>query len=112
VAALIERRCLDLLGLARRAGQVVAGFEKVDAALRSGRTGVLIEAADGAQDGRAKLRGLARGVPVVSCLDSAALASALGRSGPVVHAVIAPGRLAQRFLREADRLRGLFQTTG
>ena len=112
VAALIERRCLDLLGLARRAGQVVAGFEKVDAALRSGRAGVLIEAANGAQDGRAKLRGLAQGIPVVSCLDSAALASALGRSGPVVHAVIAPGRLAQRFLREADRLRGLLQTTG
>jgi predicted RNA-binding protein YlxR (DUF448 family) len=111
VAALIERRCLDLLGMARRAGQVVAGFEKVDAALRKRRAGVLIEAADGAPDGRAKLRALASGLPVVSVLDSAALASALGRSGPVVHAVIEPGRLAQRFLREADRLSGLSKST-
>ena len=106
-AALVERRCLDLLGMARRAGQVVAGFEKVDTALRSRRAGVLIEAADGAEDGRAKLRALAPGVPVVSCLQSAALAGAIGRSGPVVHAAISPGGLAERFLREASRLRGL-----
>jgi uncharacterized protein len=107
VAGLVERRCLDLLGLARRAGQVVAGFEKVDAALRKGSAAVLIEARDGAADGRSKLRALAPAIPIVSCLDSAALAAALGRQSPVVHAIISPGRLAQRFLREANRLRGL-----
>ena len=37
VVARLERRCLDLLGLARRAGLAVAGFEKVRDWIRSGR---------------------------------------------------------------------------
>ena len=37
VDGLMVRRCLDLIGLARRAGKVVAGFEKVQARLRERR---------------------------------------------------------------------------
>src|SRR3546814_9554818 len=60
VERLALRRCLDLLGLARRAGAVVAGFEKVRAALRAGEVGLLVQAADGADDGRQKIQALAR----------------------------------------------------
>src|SRR3546814_9958370 len=56
VEALALRRCLDLLGLARRAGAVVAGFEKVKAALRAGEVGLLVQAADAADDGRQKIQ--------------------------------------------------------
>ncbi|MGL1180861.1 hypothetical protein ACSTLD_24360, partial [Vibrio parahaemolyticus] len=52
VEALLERRCLNLIGLARRAGQAVAGFEKVREALQHGRVALLLAAADGAADGR------------------------------------------------------------
>ena len=38
LAALLNRRCLDLIGLARRSGAAVAGFEKVRAALDAGET--------------------------------------------------------------------------
>lgn len=105
VGGLLARRCLDMLGLARRAGQVVAGFEKVREALAAGRAGVLLAASDGASDGRAKLRGLAAGLPVVELFDAAALGAALGRD-IAVHAAIAPGRLAERFLAECRRYRG------
>ncbi len=53
VEALLARRCVDLIGLARRAGQAVAGFAKVEAALDKGEAAVLVEAADGAA-GRAR----------------------------------------------------------
>jgi predicted RNA-binding protein YlxR (DUF448 family) len=78
VEALLIRRCLRLLGLARRAGQVVSGFEKVRARLREsadpmapppsgrGRRGavrrppaVLFLARDSAHDGRARMAALA-----------------------------------------------------
>src|SRR3546814_6012627 len=64
VERLALRRCIDLLGLARRAGAVVAGFEKVRAALRAGEVGLLVQAADGADDGRQQIQALARAVEI------------------------------------------------
>src|SRR5690606_33258024 len=46
VEAGLARRCIELLGLARRAGQAVAGFEKVRSEIEKGRVGLLVEAAD------------------------------------------------------------------
>lgn len=103
---LLAARCLDLLGLARRAGQAVAGYEKVRAALASGRVAVLVAAFDGAADGRRKLRQLAAGLPVVEVLSAAELSLALGREN-VIHAALTSGRLASTFLAEAARLAGL-----
>ncbi len=107
VDRLIERQCLDMIGLARRAGAAVAGFEKVEAMLRKGPVGVLVEAADGAADGRGKLRRLAPDARVVSLLSAASLADAMGREGVVVHAAIRRGKLAEQFIAAADRLAGL-----
>jgi predicted RNA-binding protein YlxR (DUF448 family) len=104
VERLVERQCLDLLGLARRAGLVAAGFDKVGAMLGRGRGAVLIEASDGAADGREKLRRMAPDLPVVASLPAAALAGALGREGVIVHAAIAEGGLAERFVAASQRL--------
>ena len=104
VEAQLVRRSLDLIGLARRAGKAVAGFEKVSEALRSGAGGLLLQASDGAPGGRAKLKGLARGLPVVDLFTGAELGAAFGRDF-VVHAVVA-GRFAERLRLEASRLSG------
>ena len=52
VTDLARREVAELLGLARKSGQLVAGFEKVEAALRAGKVRVLVAASDGAEDGR------------------------------------------------------------
>lgn len=110
VELLALRRCLDLLGLARRAGAVAAGFEKVKAALRAGEVGLLIQAADAADDGRQKIRALARAVapqaPLLQFCSAAELGAAVGREA-AVHVSIARGRFAEELLREARRLAGL-----
>jgi hypothetical protein len=72
--------------------------------LRKGRIGALVEASDGAADGRDKLRRLAQDAPVVDLLSAAALAEAMGREGVVVHAAIARGKLANRLVAASDRL--------
>jgi uncharacterized protein len=104
--ALLAQRCLDLLGLARGAGQAVAGFEKVRDWLATGRAGLLLAAADGAADGRRKLAQLAQGIPVLTLFSSVELSAALGRDN-VVHAALAKGGLAERMKVEAGRLAGL-----
>ncbi len=103
-AGLVER-CCSLLGLARRSGLLAAGFEGAGEWLRDGRGAVLVEALDGAENGRRALAGLARGLPVVSVLTAAEMGAAIGRD-MTVHAVLGPGRLAERFAREAGRLAG------
>ncbi|MBT3361985.1 MAG: RNA-binding protein [Rhodospirillales bacterium] len=111
VDSLIVRRCLDLIGLARRAGEVVAGFEKTKARLREGRGGVLLEASDGAADGRGKIRALAPDLAVVDLFSAEDLGRALGRDN-AVHGVIDRGRLADRLMRESDRLMAFRGSTG
>ncbi len=107
VDRLVERQCLDMIGMAKRAGAAVAGFDKVEAMLRKGPVGVLLEASDGAEDGRGKLRRIAQGAPVVSLFPAALLAGTLGREGIVVHAAIARGKLAKRIVAASDRLAAL-----
>jgi predicted RNA-binding protein YlxR (DUF448 family) len=104
-ASLLRQRCLDQLGLARRAGQVVCGFEKVGDALRTARVAVLVAANDAAADGRSKLKAMAGDLPTLSSFTVAELSGALGREN-VVHAALAPGRLAERLLLDAARLAG------
>lgn len=101
-------RCRNAVELARRAGQAVAGFEKVRSWAVSGRAAVLITASDAADNGRKKIEGLATGRPLVACLDSSALSTAFGREH-VVHAALADGKLAERLVIEAGRLSGLMR---
>jgi len=106
--ALLVRRLVERIGLARKAGQAVAGFEKVREHLKAGGTegAVLLEASDGAADGRAKLVPLAPGAAVVDCLNASELAQAFGREH-TVHGFVARGAFAERIRLEAERLRGL-----
>lgn len=105
VEGLLARHSLELIGLARRAGEAVAGFEKVRRWLRTRPAGVLLAASDGAADGRGRLCGLAPGLPVVDVLSGAELGAAWARER-VVHGVVAPGGLATKLLDAAARLAG------
>ncbi len=107
----LEARALDLLGLARRAGALVTGFDQVRAALAERRVAVLVEASDGARHGRARLGALARDIPVIAEFDGAALSRSVGRDN-VVHAALSPGRLADRFVQESARFARVRQEPG
>ena len=95
VEALLVRRMMADLGLARRSGVLVLGSDQVLRAL--------------AGDGKRKIRALARGrgwQPVlIEALSSSELSLALGREN-VIHASLKPGRLAERLICDAARLGG------
>lgn len=111
----LRRRCLDLVGLARRSGLAVAGFEKVKAQLAGGAAEVLLQAGDAAEDGRRKIASLARachpGLQVVTLFTAEELGQALGR-GATVHVLLMPGGLSDRVCMEAARLQGLVGSEG
>lgn len=121
LAAMIDRLmhkdALQALAMANKAGLVQAGFAKVEAMIGSGQCAGVIEAEDGAEDGRRKIgqalrraevareeAGLkARKLPVVAIFASEDLELALGRPH-VIHAALAPGPAAEGFLSRWRRL--------
>jgi len=103
LAAMLEQRLMDMLGMARRAGQSVAGWQKVQEWLVAGRVGLLVEATDGSPAERARLIGGSQ-LPVILALPSETLGRVFGRGG-AVHVAVAKGRLAESISREAARLK-------
>jgi len=105
------RRITELLGLTRRAGQAIAGFEKAQATVRAGRAGLVVQAADGSAEECARFRaGAPDGLRVIAPLDGAALGAVFGRDR-VVHVAVTPGRLADALADETARLLGMTELT-
>lgn len=107
--ALVTRMLGDL-GIARRGGQLLLGFDNVLRGLQGPKPPkVLIEAFDGAADGKRKLYAAAHRLElncaVIESLTSAELGLALGREN-VIHAAVQPGGLAERLTFDAERLSG------
>ncbi len=111
VEDLLRDRCIDVIGMARRAGQAVAGYEKVCGYLRGGKADVVLIACDAASGGRTKIIRLASGVTVVNTLCSSELSQVFARTR-VVYAAIGLHRLAERLVLEADRLAGFRMPIG
>ena len=142
IEAMLVRRIVELLGLARRAGQAVCGFQKAREWLTSNRAGLVLQASDGSVDERARFlsgvkaldlsvdgnvdeTGAGDAVPddrmptervsqeiPVGAPLSAAAMGAVFGRDHVVHVVVAPGRLAEALTNEIARLSGLTSRTG
>ena len=105
IEALLVRRCGESLGLARRAGLAVAGFERVSDAVRRGDAALLLLALDGAEAGRKKLAWPARNIASATVLSADELSAAFARERAVFVAV-GPGLLSSRLLVDLRRLSG------
>jgi len=110
VDRLLARRCLEQLGLARKEGALISGFEKTASAIGSGKAAWWIEASDGATDGRRKLFA-ARAkspnpeLPVCGAFTAEELGVSTGGE-TVIHVALLAGRRAGRWTEEVRRLAG------
>lgn len=109
VEAQLAQRCIGLIGMAKKGGKTVLGFDQVRAYIRKDPPGWLLEASDGAKDGRNKVHFLAKAiyddVNVAGALSSAELGMAFGREH-VIHALLRPGPLSEAFSVAYRRLTG------
>lgn len=109
VENLLRRRVLAGLGLAKRAGDLTSGFEKVAAVVSAGKAAWLIEASDGAADGRRKLwaqaRKQSRPPGLLGVFSAEELGLALGLEN-VIHTAFLAGRAADRWAQDVHRLSG------
>ena len=108
VDQLLANEALATLALARKAGEAVTGFMKVDALVRSGDIAVLIHAVDASKDGKGKLaQGLRVSemdhVSVFDLFEGRKLDEVLGNAN-TVHVALTRGGLAKRFEAAMARL--------
>ena len=113
VENLLKNRLLSGLGLARRASDLILGFEKAESAIEGGKVAWMVEASDGAQDGRRKLLQSARRAGengrlaprLFGVFSSEELGLALGL-GNVIHLAFLAGRGADSWTVDVERLSG------
>ncbi len=103
VEAGLVRRLVDWLGLARRAGAAVAGFEKTRAALARGRLVLIVAANDASPAESARLAGPE--IPRLGLLTRDELGQAFGRDALVNIGILNAG-WAERLTTEHARLAG------
>ncbi len=104
-------RVINLISLARKAGQAVAGYEKVRGWLATGQARLLLQASDGSPRGKSKLRPPGDADTLVEALTAQELGLAFGREN-VIHGALAAGGLTERVVNEAAKLQGLRGKSG
>ena len=106
VESLVLRRVVDLISLARKAGDAITGYEKVKDWLMKGTAVVLIQASDGSERGKSKLRPPDKTGLFIGCLTAGELGLSFGREH-AIHGALSAGGLTQRVVEEAAKLAGL-----
>jgi predicted RNA-binding protein YlxR (DUF448 family) len=108
---LLERAALDALAIAGKAGQIVTGAAKVEAALGENRIAAVLHASDAAADGKRKIAAAmqrndpekSREIAIVETFTGEQLDLALNRPN-VVHAALLAGPGGGTFLARVKRL--------
>ena len=105
VSKLLRQQALSLLSLAKKAGEAVSGFMKVEEMLGRGRARLLFHGTDAKPDGCRKLDKLAQPgvVEKIVIFEIHELDLAFGRPN-VVHAAVAKGGLAEKLSAAVRRI--------
>jgi len=111
---ILKRRLLGTLSMAHKAGHLALGYDQVKSMATGTPLAFRIEARDGSDDGRGKIRTLSKAIahelnaplpPVIGCFTAQDLGKALQRDH-VVHIGVCPGGFARSLKTHVHRLSG------
>lgn len=114
VEFVLTRRLQGLMAMAMKSGDVLLGFDQVMSEARMAPLAFRIEARDGSEGGRGKIRALSKAIAreldlpparLIGCFDRYELGEIWGREH-VVHAAIRSGRLARALKIAYERFSG------
>lgn len=114
VEAGLRKHTMSLIGMAKKSGKLFIGFDQVMTAAKVDALGWRIEASDGAEGSRGKIRALSKAVArevelklprVIGCFDSSELGAIVGRD-TLIHCAVPHGRIAKSLGLSARRLSG------
>lgn len=111
VEALLVRRLIDGVSMARKAGRAIAGYEKVRDWLGKEDARILFQASDGSERGKSKLHAPGGRGSYFEVLTASELGLSFGRER-VIHAALGFGGLTERIREDAIRLSGVRELDG
>jgi len=107
IDTMLEDRALNSLSLAKKAGEVITGFDKLFQVMSRTELDVLLQASDGAEGGQKKMENkFAATFPegkVIKLFTSEQMDMAFGNTN-VIHAAITHGNMTKTVLEATDRL--------
>lgn len=104
VESLLRQQLLSFLGLVKRNGGIVTGFEKVKSALTYRQAIMVFEAQDAARNSRGKIAEVSESIACYEMFASKELSHALGTTH-TVHAAVTHPEMAKNVERLAERLK-------
>lgn len=105
VENILRKKGLESISLAKKAGALVTGFEKVSEKIKRDKVAFLLEAKDAGADGKKKMASLAKDLEVFVLYDVEELDKALDKVN-TVHAAFVKGEMSKMVHNELHR----FQT--
>ncbi len=111
VEALLAKRLIDGISMARKAGKAIAGYEKVKDWLGRDEARILFQATDGSERGKSKLHPPGGRGSFFEVLTASELGLSFGRER-VIHAALGFGGLTERIREDAIRLSGVRELDG
>jgi uncharacterized protein len=109
IETLLRRRMVEALHLARKAGQLLSGHDRVAEALAKGQVALLLHAADASMDGVRKLK--AGEVPDYKGFSRDELSEITGRENSV-HVAVLEGPAGAFFIAQLRRFALFMEETG
>ena len=103
VEAILKKKGLEAICLAKKAGALLTGFEKVSEAVKKGKAAFILEAGDAGADGHEKMLSLAKGLDVFVLYDVEELDKALDKVN-TVHMAFLKSDMAKMVYNEFKRL--------
>ena len=103
VQKLLQKRALDAISLARKAGVLVTGFEKVCDALKKNKAAFVLEAKDAGHDGHDRIMNMAKNLQVFHTFNREELDKELDKVN-TVHVAFLHGEMANAVKSEISRL--------
>ncbi|WP_336278805.1 RNA-binding protein [Bartonella sp. CB175] len=111
VDALLLKAALGSLSMMRKAGAIVTGATKVDAAIRSGQVALVLHAKGATEDGKRKIsqaihaiqQQIGQNIKTISLFTSDEMKAVFG-ANPVIHAALLNTRASEGFLKAIQKL--------
>ena len=102
VENILKNKAFEALNLARKAGVLVSGFDKVKEKLAADKVAFVLEAVDAGSDGREKIKAAAKNTEILTLFEIEELDKALNRIN-TVHVAVLKSQMAQMVYEQLQR---------
>jgi len=106
--AILRSRGLASINLARKAGVLITGFEKVAEAIKRNKVAFVLEANDAGEDGHQKILSAAKGIEVFGVYSTEELDKALDKIN-TVHVAFEKGEMASSVRNDLERFKSFVE---